>query len=153
MLAGIAPALRAVEWNDMKTQFILTKVFITAIAAMIATAPSEAADALVVYGDFNNDGLVDVAAVTSATTITISLANRSGGYTVSAILAVSQKQKIASLYLDNRNGDGNLDVYANCPAGGNWWYTYTWSGHGDGTFASPAIWKWSWPPRGHIGFF
>ena len=40
----------------------------------------------VAYADFNKDGLLDMAAVTSPTTVTVSLAKPDGSYTVSATL-------------------------------------------------------------------
>src|ERR1041385_2192346 len=103
------------------------------------------------YGEFNNDGLVDMAAITSPTTVTVSLANRDGSYTVSAILPVPKNRQITDIRLNDRNSDGNLDLYANSPAGGGWVYIYMWSGNGDGTFGSMTSGKWSWPPKGNPG--
>jgi hypothetical protein len=126
----------------------------TAAALALATAsPSKAADVLVAYGDFDHDGLVDIAAVTSPTTITISLAKPDGSYIVSAILAVPNRQHITSLNVVDRDGDGDLDVDAGCPASGTWYYTHTWLGNGNGTFGSRTTDKWSWPPKGNHGGF
>ena len=88
----------------------------------------------VAYGDFNRDGLVDVAAVTSPTTVTVSLANPDGSYTVSAILTAPKSQPIEGIYVGDYNRDGNLDV---SPGGGlahERFYTRMWQGDGDGTF-------------------
>src|SRR3954471_14769785 len=139
----------------MKKHSPLPKM-IQVIAAVIAIAvalPSRAEDPLVAFGDFNHDGLVDVAAVTSPTTITVSLANPNGGYTVSAILSASKNQQITYIGVGDFDGDGDLDVYANCPAVGGWVYTHMWSGNGDGTFGFRTTNKWSWPPKGHYGSF
>jgi hypothetical protein len=127
----------------------------SAIAVVItfaAASPSRAADPLVAFGDFDNDGLEDVAVVTSPTTITISLANPDGSYTVSAILSAPKNQQITYIGVYDRDGDGDLDVNANCPAGGTSWYIHTWSGNGDGTFGPRVTNKWSWP-KGRHGFF
>ena len=134
----------------MKNPATITKILIHAIAAVIAIAvasPARAADPLVAFGDFNNDGLMDVAAVTSSTTVTVSLANPDGSSTVSAILSVPSRQKITYIFVYDYDGDGKLDLSANCPASGTWVYTHTWLGNGDGTFGSRTTVKWSWPPK------
>ena len=135
----------------MKTPFTLTQVLIPAVAAVIAIAPAKAAGPLTVSGDLNNDGLLDTVVVTSPTTITVSLANWFGDYTISAILSTPKKQQISAIGLTDHNGDGVLDVYANCPAGGGWTYTHLWSGTGDGTFGARTTEKWIWPPKGNYG--
>ena len=138
----------------MKKQTTTTKLLIHATAALIATAvasPLNAAGVLVIYGDFNSDGLVDMAAVTSPTTVTVSLAIPGGSYFVSAILTAPSKQQITDIGTYDRDGDGDLDVYANCPASGTSVYTHFWFGNGDGTFGSRTTSKWSWPPKGHYG--
>jgi hypothetical protein len=141
----------------MKKQTSTTKTLIHTAAAAIAIAialPAKAADVLVDFGDFNHDGLDDVAAITSPTTITISLANWDGSYVVSAILTAPKNQQFTYIDVYDRDGDGDLDVIANSPASGTWYYTYTWLGNGDGTFGSRTSDKWSWPPKGnhHGGF-
>jgi hypothetical protein len=107
----------------------------------------------VAYADFNNDGLMDVAAVTSPTTITVSLAKPDGSYTASAILSVPKNQPINSIGVYDYDGDGSLDIYANSPAGGGWSYTTKWLGNGDGTFDFWTTGKWRWPPNGNHGGF
>jgi VCBS repeat protein len=87
----------------------------------------------VAYADFNNDGLLDMAAVTNSTTITVSLANPDGSYTVSAILTAPKSQSIGGVNVGDYNGDGNLDISSG-GAAANHFYTHTWLGNGDGTF-------------------
>ena len=90
----------------------------------------------VAYGDFNNDGRVDMAAVTSPTTITVSLANPDGTYTVSAILTSSKSQPIADIYVYDSNGDGKLDIAGGGGSGGPKFSGNVWLGNGDGTFGA-----------------
>ena len=49
----------------------------------------------VAYGDFNNDGRMDMA-VTDSTTITVSLANPDGSYAVSATLTIALEQHVGT---------------------------------------------------------
>ena len=151
MLAGIGPLSRAVGYNIMKKQTPITKIFIHATAALMAiAAPLSAADPLVAFGDFDNDGLVDMAAITSPTIITVSLANPDGSYSVFAILSGPRNQQITYISLYDRDCDGDLDLIAASPAGRNWTYGHFWLGYGDGTFGSRTTEKWSWR---HLGFF
>ena len=84
--------------------------------------------------DFNKDGFVDLVAVTSPTTITVSLANPDGSYTVSAILTAPKNQPITNVGVYD-NSDGNLHI--SCFViydDGSRFYSHTWLGNGDGTF-------------------
>lgn len=138
----------------MNKQTTIPKILIHAAAVVIAIAvasPASAAGTLVAFGDFNHDGLVDMAAVTSSTTITVSLANPDGSYTVSAILSAPKNQQITYISLNDRDGDGDLEVYADSPASGGWRYTTIWLGNGDGTLGSRTTNKWSWSPKGYYG--
>jgi len=140
--------------TTVKKQTPITKILIHAAVGLIATAVvSSAGAATVAFGDFNNDGLMDMAAITSPTTVTVSLANWFGGYTVSAILTGPRNQQITHIDAYDRDGDGDWDVIAYSPASGTWYYTHIWLGNGDGTFGSRTSRKWSWPPKGNIGFF
>ena len=101
------------------------------------------------FADFNNDGLLDMAAITAPTTVTVSLANPDGSYTVSAILSAPKNQPIIDVGVNDRDSDGNLDVYASSsPSGGGWVYTHMWSGNGDGTFGLRTTYKWHWRNMG-----
>jgi hypothetical protein len=90
----------------------------------------------VAYGDFNNDGLVDKAEVTSPTTITVSLAKPDGSYAVSATLTSAKSQPIADVYVYDSNGDGKLDIGGGSGSGGPKFSGNVWLGNGDGTFGN-----------------
>jgi hypothetical protein len=91
----------------------------------------------VAYGDFNNDGRVDVAAIT-APTVTVSLANPDGSYTVSAVLSAPGNHTLSYVDVRDVNGDGKLDISAVSNSGSYSWTTSTWLGNGDGTFGAPT---------------
>jgi hypothetical protein len=101
----------------------------------------------VAYGDFNHDGLIDMAAVTNSTTITVSLANTDGSYSVSATLTAPAGSPVNGVYVGDYNGDGNLDVRTGGMTKSRF-YSHTWLGNGDGTFGdrvtekSSHWWKW-----------
>jgi hypothetical protein len=100
-------------------------------------------------GDINGDGRDDVAAITGATTITVSLANPDGGYSVSAVLAGPKRQTLVYVELVDLDGDGNLDVYALSTTNSGT-YVDKWMGNGDGTFGAMTSEKYR-SPFGHIG--
>src|SRR5438067_13941113 len=85
----------------------------------------------VAYGDFNNDGRVDMAVVTNPTTITVSLPNANGSYTVSAILTSSKNQPIADIYVGDSNADGKLDIFGRSASGSPKFSNNGWPGIGD----------------------
>ena len=87
----------------------------------------------VAYGDFNNDGLVDMAVVTNSTTISVSLAKPDGSYIVSATLIAPKNQPVTGINLDDYNHDGKLDISTGGIAS-NRIYSHTWLGNGNGTF-------------------
>ncbi len=135
--------------TTMKRQILISKPLIhAAIALLTAAVTSSASAATEAFGDLNHDGLIDVAAITSPTTVTIYLANPDGSYTVSAILPVPKKQKITHVDLYDHDGDGDLDVAASGAVSGNWFYTHAWSGNGDGTFGARTTSRWSFPHGG-----
>src|SRR5438874_6749218 len=101
------------------------------------------------YGDFNHDGLMDRAAITNPTTVTVSLANPAGGYTVSAVLTVPNNRSMQNIYVVDSDGDGNLDIVATSQVNNHTYY-HTWLGEGDGNFGNRHTEQWK-PP--HWGGF
>ena len=100
----------------------------------IETLDDRCLPSMVAYGDFNHDGLVDMAAVTNPTTITVSLANLDGSYTVSATLSLPKSQPTNGIDVGDYNGDGNLDISAVSTSKSGDWYSNVWLGNGDGAF-------------------
>lgn len=96
----------------------------------------------VAYGDFNNDGRADMAVVTNSTTITVSLANANGTYSVSAILTAPKNLPVAEVYIQDVNADGKLDITSGGTTS-NQFYSHTWLGNGDGTFGARDTQKFS----------
>ena len=88
----------------------------------------------VAYGDFNNDGLTDMAAITSQKTITVSLANPDGTYTVSATLTAPKP--IDSVAVTEIITDGKPDITASSSND-----TFAWKGNGDGSFDYLEPWN------------
>ena len=88
----------------------------------------------VVEANFNNDDYMDQAEVTSPTTITVSLGS-ADGYTVSAILTTPKGLPVGGVYVDDYDGDGNLDIHSG-GATSSRFYGHTWLGNGDGTFGA-----------------
>jgi hypothetical protein len=105
----------------------------------------------VAYGDFNNDGRVDRAALTNPTTITVSLAKPDGSFAVSAVLTTPKNRPAAGVEVGDYNGDGRLDVSAYGGSDGSW-YTHQWLGNGNGTFGSRSTDTYR-PHFGHGGIW
>ena len=137
---------KQINYNAMKKQIPIIKTLIHAAVLLIATAvvSTARADGIMDFGDLDNDGLDDVAAITRPTTITVSLANLDGSFTVCAILSVPKNRTLTWVQVYDYNGDGFPDVYASSSVGGNWVYTFTWFGNGDGTFGDVKTGQWSW---------
>lgn len=90
----------------------------------------------VAHGDFNGDGRLDQAAITNPTTITVSLANPDGTYTVSAILTTPRNRPAVQINVGDFNADGALDVNVVGGTNNGGWYVHRWLGNGNGTFGS-----------------
>ena len=135
--------------TTMKKHIPISKILIQSVVVLITAAVASSARAATeAFGDFDNDGLVDIAAVTSSTTVTVYLANPDGSYTVSAILSAPRNKKITFVQVFDFNGDGALDVVANGPAIGGWYTTYILFGNGDGTFGSMVTRRWRFNGNG-----
>jgi hypothetical protein len=106
------------------------------------------APATVDFGDLNRDGRDDMAAITGPNTVTVSLANADGSYTVSAILTAPKNQSLGYVDIYDSDGDGDMDVYASGQGGGGWVHWTRWPGNGDGTFDAGTSGKWRWPKHG-----
>jgi hypothetical protein len=112
----------------------------------VETLEDRCVPSTVAYGDFNNDGRMDMAAITAPTTVTVSLANPDGSYTVSAILSAPKNQPMLSVTVGDFDADGDLDVRSSGSDNGGW-YIHTWLGEGDGTFGSRHTDQHKWPKR------
>jgi hypothetical protein len=103
----------------------------------------------VAYGDFNHDGRVDMAAITAPTTVTVSLANPDGSYTVSAVLTTPKNRPAVQINVNDLDGDGDLDINTVGGINGGW-YVHKWLGNGDGSFGSRTTELFRWR-TGHGG--
>lgn len=93
--------------------------------------------------DLNNDGLMDLVAITTPTTITVSLAKPDGSYVVSDVLTVSKSQPIQDVYLQNLDSDDDLEIVAVGSKRSGSSYSLYYRNNGDGTFdyIEPVNWK------------
>ena len=107
----------------------------------------------VVTGDFNNDGRLDKAEVTSPTTITVSLQKLDGSYQVSATLTAPKNRPVtANLYAVDYDNDGDLDITTVGGTNNGGWYVNRWLNNGDGTFGSVSTQLSRFHPRAFLGF-
>jgi hypothetical protein len=105
----------------------------------------------VALADFNNDGRMDKAELTNSTTITVSLQNGDGSYTVSANLTTAKNRPAGEIYVGDYNADGKWDINTVSVTNSGGWFTQQWLGNGDGTFGSRTTSTFRWPKHG--GFF
>jgi hypothetical protein len=113
----------------------------------IETLEARSLMSAVAEADFNNDGRMDKAEVTSSTTITVSLKNLDGSYTVSAKLTAPKSQPVNGVNVSDVNGDGKLDIQTGGANGR--FYSHQWLGNDDGTFGARYTWLGKFPK----GFF
>jgi hypothetical protein len=85
---------------------------------------------------------VDKAVVTSPTTVTVSLKNLDGSYTVSAVLTAPKSQPVQDVTASKiLNDDGYWDITAfGSKNSGS--YSVSWQNNGDGTFTYIEPFKW-----------
>src|SRR5262245_48485359 len=112
---------------------------------MIETLESRSMMSAVAEADFNNDGRVDQAVVTSPTTITVSLQNSDGSYSVSAVLNAPKSQPVTDIAAWNINDDGKWDILAGGTKNSKSYYSVMWVNNGDGTFTYVEPFKWTGP--------
>ena len=104
----------------------------------------------VAYADFNSDGLVDKAAITNPTTVTVSLAKPDGSYAVSATLTTPSNRPARDINVGDFNADGKVDINTSGATSPDRWYVHTWLGAGNGTFGSRTTELFRWK-IGHGG--
>ena len=105
--------------------------------SMVETLEGRSLMSTVLTGDFNNDTRVDKAEVTSPTTITVSLQNANGSYSVSAVLTTPKSRPVGGFFeARDVDGDGDLDISTGDRINGTSWYTHRWLNNGNGTFGS-----------------
>ena len=102
-------------------------------------------------GDFNGDGLADTATLTNPTTVTVSLAQPDGSFTVAAVLGIPKNRPASEIYVRDFDGDGDQDIHAIGGSNSGALVIHEWLGNGDGTFASRTTTTFRWPKHG--GFF
>ena len=112
--------------------------------SMLETLEGRSLMSAVAEADFNNDGLVDKAVVTSPTTITVSLQNSDHSYSVSAVLTTPKSQPVTDVAEWNINADGKMDILASGSKGSGY-YSVMWVNNGDGTFTYVEPFKWKGP--------
>ena len=97
--------------------------------------------------DFNNDGRLDLVAITDPNTITVSLATDSG-YVVSDILSAPKNQSFEYLLVHYDDSDDYLDILANAVTPSGSLSSMNWHNNGDGTFDYVEPFRWKGPkPR------
>jgi hypothetical protein len=84
--------------------------------------------------DFNNDGLMDMAAITDPNTVVVSLANPDGSFEISAILKTAKNEPITDLNVLDNDSDGDLDIMAVGSKRSGSYYFVSWQNNGDGIF-------------------
>lgn len=96
------------------------------------------------FADFNNDGLLDMAAITASNTVTVSLAQIDGSFKVSAVLSAPKSQPIQDITaVSDINADGYVDLYGSgSKPSMKSWYTVMWLNNRDGTFKYIEPFKW-----------
>ncbi len=121
------------QGTDART-YSLTTLF-TPSASTLQTVPLQAEGSLVVTGDFNGDGLPDLATATDGfTDVTVLLDNGDGTFRDAG--SFNAGIAIQTLLVGDFTGDGRLDLLA-ANTGNNG--VALLQGNGDGTFQSPVV--------------
>ncbi len=105
-----------------------------------SVSPTQAGPAAATAGDFNGDGIADLALSEAGSggvgTIAILIGKKNGTFNAPVNYPVLNGCAVGLLMVSDFNSDQNQDLLAICE-GGNAVYVYP--GNGDGTFGTPAI--------------
>lgn len=122
--------------EHLEARAYLTIAFNEPVSSTIATPTGVYQKPIV--ADFNNDGKIDVILADASLTLdgegVIYFAAGNGDGTFGAVSPVGGAVFVSDLAVGDFNGDGNLDLVASDPAGGE---INVFTGNGDGTFNDP----------------
>jgi len=115
--------------------------------AMVESLERRSMMSAVAEADFNGDGRLDKAVVTSPTTITVSLRNADNTtYTMSAVLTTPKNQPIQDVAASLFTGDNKMDIVATGSKNSGP-YSVVWMNNGDGTFTYLEPFKFKGNPK------
>jgi hypothetical protein len=99
--------------------------------------------------DLNNDSRPDKVEVTNPTTITVSLQQADGTFTVSAVLTTPKNRPVGALVnVADVDNDGDLDINTGGNISSSSYYFHRWLNNGDGTFGARTTETYRFKPHG-----